>query len=116
MTGERLLDQNRTEILRLAAKSGASRLRDILEAIAALERHTPRNQAAFADDEPIQVWCLRHLQIIGEAAEDDQTRRVRSRRMCRGLRSLACELCSSMAISLSTPTSSGLPSRAMCQP
>jgi uncharacterized protein with HEPN domain len=46
----------------------AERLRDILEAIAALERHAPSGQAAFAQDELVQVWCLRHLQIIGEAA------------------------------------------------
>lgn len=44
------------------------RLRDILEAIAALERHAPGDQAAFVRDELVQVWCLRHLQIIGEAA------------------------------------------------
>jgi uncharacterized protein with HEPN domain len=44
------------------------RLRDILEAIAAIERHAPRDQASFAQDELLQVWCLRHLQIIGEAA------------------------------------------------
>lgn len=44
------------------------RLRDILVAIAAIERYVPRDQASFEQDELVQVWCLRHLQIIGEAA------------------------------------------------
>jgi uncharacterized protein with HEPN domain len=44
------------------------RLRDILEAIAAIERHLPREKAAFEQDELLQTWFLRHLQIIGEAA------------------------------------------------
>jgi uncharacterized protein with HEPN domain len=44
------------------------RLRNILAAIAAIERHAPVDQAGFEQDELIQVWCLRHLQIIGEAA------------------------------------------------
>ena len=38
------------------------RLRDILVAIVAIERHAPREQADFERDELIQVWCLRHLQ------------------------------------------------------
>ena len=44
------------------------RLRDILEAIAAIERYIGRDRAAFEADELLQSWCLRHLQIIGEAA------------------------------------------------
>ena len=44
------------------------RLRDILDAIAAIERHRGRDKAAFERDELLQVWFLRHLQIIGEAA------------------------------------------------
>jgi uncharacterized protein with HEPN domain len=44
------------------------RLRDILEAIAAIERYSDREKAAFEQDELLQVWFLRHLQIIGEAA------------------------------------------------
>lgn len=44
------------------------RLHDILEAIAAIERHTRGGRSAFAQDELIQVWCLRHIEIIGEAA------------------------------------------------
>jgi uncharacterized protein with HEPN domain len=44
------------------------RLRDILEAIAAIERHATRDRAAFDRDELLQSWFLRHLQIIGEAA------------------------------------------------
>jgi len=41
---------------------------DILDAIAAIERHLGRDKAAFERDELLQVWFLRHLQIIGEAA------------------------------------------------
>lgn len=44
------------------------RLRDTLEAIAAIERHLDRDKAAFEHDELRQIWFLRHLQIIGEAA------------------------------------------------
>ena len=44
------------------------RLRDILEAIAAIERYRDRDKLAFASDELLQAWFLRHLQIIGEAA------------------------------------------------
>lgn len=44
------------------------RLRDILEAIAAIERYRDRDQRTFEGDELLQAWFLRHLQIIGEAA------------------------------------------------
>ncbi len=44
------------------------RLRDILEAIANIERYALRGRQAFEDDELIQNWFVRHLQIIGEAA------------------------------------------------
>lgn len=44
------------------------RLRDILDAIAAIERYRDRDKAALEQDELLQVWFLRHLQIIGEAA------------------------------------------------
>ncbi len=44
------------------------RLRDILEAIAAIERHLHRGKAAFEQDELLQGWFVRNLQIIGEAA------------------------------------------------
>ena len=45
------------------------RLRDMREAIAAIERYLDRNRAAFERDELLQTWFLRHLQIIGEAAK-----------------------------------------------
>jgi hypothetical protein len=44
------------------------RLRDILEAIAAIDRYRDRDRSAFDQDEMLQVWFLRHLQIIEEAA------------------------------------------------
>ena len=49
-------------------RNPAERLRDILEAIAAIERHKDGDKAAFEHDELLQAWFLRHLQIIGEAA------------------------------------------------
>jgi uncharacterized protein with HEPN domain len=44
------------------------RLRDMLEAIAAIERHLHRGKADFERDELLQGWFVRNLQIIGEAA------------------------------------------------
>lgn len=44
------------------------RLRDILEAIGNIERYAVRGRQAFENDELIQNWFVRHLQIIGEAA------------------------------------------------
>src|SRR5215204_1811116 len=44
------------------------RLLDILDAIAAIERHPDRDRATFERDELLQMWFLRHLQIIGEVA------------------------------------------------
>ena len=44
------------------------RLEDILEAIHQIERYAVRGKPAFAADELIQNWFVRHLQIIGEAA------------------------------------------------
>ena len=46
----------------------AERLRDIVEAIAAIERHSNCEKSAFERDELLQTWFVRHLQIIGEAA------------------------------------------------
>lgn len=44
------------------------RLRDILEAIAWIEKYTANSRAAFDREERVQTWVLRHVQIIGEAA------------------------------------------------
>ncbi|MFQ5840744.1 MAG: DUF86 domain-containing protein [Candidatus Methylomirabilales bacterium] len=44
------------------------RLRDILEAIAAIERYRDCDKPAFERDELLQGWFVRNLQIIGEAA------------------------------------------------
>ncbi len=44
------------------------RLRDILDAIAAIERYLPRGETAFSGDELVQAWFVRNLEIIGEAA------------------------------------------------
>jgi len=44
------------------------RLQDILDAIGHIERYAARGRQAFENDELIQNWFVRHLQIIGEAA------------------------------------------------
>lgn len=49
-------------------RSDPHRIQDILEAIERIERHTDSGRAAFDSDELVQVWVVRHLQIIGEAA------------------------------------------------
>jgi uncharacterized protein with HEPN domain len=49
-------------------KRDDERLRDILEAIERIQRHTEGGRTAFDDDELVQNWILHHLQIIGEAA------------------------------------------------
>jgi uncharacterized protein with HEPN domain len=47
----------------------AERLRDIVEAIAAIERYCNCEKRTFERDELLQTWFVRHLQIIGEAAK-----------------------------------------------
>ena len=49
-------------------RSDRERLTDILETLEKLERYTPRGKQAFENDEMFQVWVVRHLQIVGEAA------------------------------------------------
>lgn len=43
------------------------RLKDILEAIAQIERYADQGQAVFEENELIQVWVVHHLQVVGEA-------------------------------------------------
>lgn len=43
------------------------RLLDIREAIQRIEKYASQGRAAFDENELIQNWILRHLQIIGEA-------------------------------------------------
>jgi hypothetical protein len=43
-------------------------MRDILDAIANIERYSVRGRGAFEQDELVRIWILYHLQIIGEAA------------------------------------------------
>ncbi|MBX3728714.1 MAG: DUF86 domain-containing protein [Candidatus Sumerlaeia bacterium] len=44
------------------------RVRDMLEAIERIARYTVRGREEFDADELIQSWCVRHIQVIGEAA------------------------------------------------
>jgi uncharacterized protein with HEPN domain len=49
-------------------RSDRERFIDILESIEKIERYIPRGRQGFETDELLQVWVVRHLQIIGEAA------------------------------------------------
>lgn len=42
---------------------------DIAEAIAKIGKYSARGRDVFESDELIQNWILRHIQIIGEAAQ-----------------------------------------------
>ena len=44
------------------------RLRDMIEAIEAIERYASQGKDVFENDELIQVWIVHHLEILGEAA------------------------------------------------
>ena|SRR5258706_9318660 len=43
------------------------RLCDILEAVERRQKYAARGRAAFDNDELVQIWIVRHIQIIGEA-------------------------------------------------
>lgn len=45
-----------------------TRLQDMLDAIAAIQRHTSHGRTAYENNELVRVWVLHHMQIIGEAA------------------------------------------------
>ena len=45
----------------------SERLTDILEAIEAIEKYTHEGRDRFDDDELVRSWCLRHIEIVGEA-------------------------------------------------
>ena len=49
-------------------RNDRERFVDILESIEKIERYIPRGRQVFETDELLQVWVVRHLQIIGEAA------------------------------------------------
>ncbi len=63
-------------------RDAKERLRDILDCIDKIERYQSLSQAELEDSELVQVWFLRHLQIIGEA----------SRALSTGLRESASEI------------------------
>ena len=49
-------------------RSDEDRVRDSLDAIAQIAKHTAQGRDAFDNDEMVRVWVVYHLQIIGEAA------------------------------------------------
>ena len=49
-------------------RDNKERLRDILEAIAQIEKYATQGKEEFQQNELIQVWIVHHLQIIGEAS------------------------------------------------
>jgi uncharacterized protein with HEPN domain len=48
-------------------RKDVDRLRDVLEAIAAIERYAGSDRRRFDTDELVRTWCLHHIEIIGEA-------------------------------------------------
>ncbi|MCK9377576.1 MAG: DUF86 domain-containing protein [Syntrophobacterales bacterium] len=44
------------------------KLLDIFEAIEQIEKYAVQGREAFESNELIQIWHVRHLQVIGEAA------------------------------------------------
>jgi len=49
-------------------RSDRERLLDIAEAVNNINRYASRGRSSFETDEMFQVWVVRNLQIIGEAA------------------------------------------------
>lgn len=43
-------------------------LERLQDTIAAIERYTREGRQTFDADELVQVWCLRHIEVLGEAA------------------------------------------------
>ncbi len=43
------------------------RLRDVLEAIEGIERYTAGGRERFDRDELVRTWCLKNVEVIGEA-------------------------------------------------
>ena len=60
-------------------RSDRNRLEDILLSINKIQQAIPPNEAAFKQDEMLQVWFIHHFQIIGEAANKlDRTTREKA--------------------------------------
>lgn len=49
------------------ARGDAARLHDVLDAIAAIERHPLIDRAVFDEDELLRFFVLKHVEILGEA-------------------------------------------------
>ena len=43
------------------------RIQDVLDAIRMIEKHTPSGKVDFDNNELVRMWCLKHIEIIGEA-------------------------------------------------
>lgn len=48
-------------------RNDVERIKDIAEAIAAIEKYAARGRDAFEADELMQTWIIHHLLILGEA-------------------------------------------------
>lgn len=48
-------------------RSDRERLADALEAVERIEKYTYLGEAEFKENELVQSWVVRHLQILGEA-------------------------------------------------
>lgn len=68
------------------------RLLHIQDAIERIEKYAKKGKEAFARDELIQSWILRHLQIIGEACRAPLPSLKPNILKCPGRTSSACEI------------------------
>ena len=46
----------------------SERLRDIQLSIANISKYTSQGRSSFDENELVQMWVIKHLEIIGEAA------------------------------------------------
>ncbi len=49
-------------------RSTTERLNDIRESIINIQKYTSQGRERFDEDELVQTWVIRHMEIIGEAA------------------------------------------------
>jgi len=45
----------------------------MLDAMDAIDRYTSSGRKRFDEDELVRIWCLRHVEIIGEAVANLST-------------------------------------------
>jgi|GEM_PF-754629 len=88
-----------------------SRLLDMIEAIANVEKYAGIGKERFLEDELIRTYIIHHLQILGEAANSYRRIFAPVTRRFLGPGFSVCDMFWSMTTSASTMTSYGMWSR-----